>query len=93
MLRLLNGIDLPTLDSKEQRLISELKNTLIDARLDIQDYELAETREFQLGNAKEALVRLKKVQTIISSNVLNVFGAVDVAHLVAQIEQIKAKLR
>lgn len=91
--RLLYGIDAAELDTKEQQTLILLKNTLVDARLDVQDYELAETREFQLGNAKDAKHRLTIIQEIISENSLQTFGPVDVAHLLAQIGQITDRLK
>ena len=88
IVRLLSTLDVATLTPKEHGIFVELKNTMIDARLDIQDYELAETRDFQLENAREAKERLMIVQGHISANTLQVFGAVDVAHLTARIGQI-----
>lgn len=91
--RLLAQLDIALLTLAEQRKVSELKHSLIDARLEIQDYELAETREDQLRNAKDSKKYLHTAQTIVSSNTIHVFGAVDVAHIVAQIGQIIDRLR
>jgi hypothetical protein len=93
ILYLLAQIDISYLSTPEQQKIAQLKNNLIDARLEIQDYELAETRENQLRNAKDAKKYLKKIRVVISGNQLNVFGAVDVAHLSAKVEQIADRLR
>ena len=48
VLRLLSQMDVSLLTTAEQQKVSTLKHSLIDARLEIQDYELAETREDQL---------------------------------------------
>lgn len=93
IIRLLSSLDVATLSPKEHGIFVEIKNTMIDARLDIQDYELAETRDFQLENARDAQGRLAIVQGHISTNTLHVFGAVDVAHLTARIGQIVDLLR
>ena len=93
VLRLLSHIDITDLDSVQQRTLIQLKNEMTDARLDVQDYELAETREHQLRNAKDAIRRLAHVQKAISDNDLHVFGAVDVAHLLAQIGQVTDRLK
>ncbi len=90
---LLRHVDITELDSKQQKAIRELKRGLVDARLDIQDYELAETRELQLKNAREARERFESVQALISANIITTFGPVDVAHLTACIDQITDKLR
>lgn len=93
MLRLLSHLDIPTLSTKEQHAVAQLKNALIDARLEIQDYELAETRNHQLRNAKDAKGYLHNVEKLMSANPAGVFGAVDVAHLTAYIGQITDKLK
>lgn len=92
VLRLLSQLDLQLLSTPEQQKVARLKNNLIDARLEIQDYELAETRENQLRNVAASKKYLQKIRVVVSSNHLNVFGAVDVAHLGAKIEQIADRL-
>lgn len=91
--RLLSGIDVAWLETKEQHMIAQLKNGLIDARLEIQDYELAETREDQLRNARDAKKYLQNVEKLMTANPAGVFGAVDVAHLTAYIGRITDNLR
>ena len=93
VLRLLSHIDYTELSPSEQQGLATLKNSLIDARLEIQDYELAETRDYQLKNAKQAKAYLATVQSGILKNPTNAFGAVDVAHLTAYIGQIVDNLR
>lgn len=93
VLRLLSQLDITYMSTEEQHKVARLKNNLIDARLEIQDYELAETREDQLRNAAASKKYLQRVRTIITGNTLHVFGAVDVAHLTAQLEQISDRLR
>lgn len=93
IIRLLSDIDILELSNAQQQAYEQLKNSLIDARLEIQDYELAETRELQLANAKQAKAYLNKVQEGIVGNTFNAFGAVDVAHLTAYIGHISDKLR
>ena len=90
---LLRGFDIGDLDVAEQKRVDQLRVDLTDARLDIQDYELAETRDDQLRNAKDARARLLRAQHYISTNNLSVFGPVEVAHLTAQIGQINDRLR
>ena len=92
VLGLLSGIDITDLSASEQKVLARLKSGLVDIRLEVQDYELAETRELQLKNAKKAQEYLKAVEKTISDNVLNVFGPVDVAHLTAYIGQITDRL-
>ncbi|MBC7581610.1 hypothetical protein H7097_01945 [Aeromicrobium sp.] len=70
-------------------MITDLKNNLIDARLDIRDYEFSETRAEQQGHVKQVYESLEKVRgDILTASEYNVFNAVDVAQFTAQLEQI-----
>lgn len=91
VLRLLSQVE-PS-SGAEQRKIEQLQNNLIDVRIEIQDYELAETRGDQLRNKEDAEKYLQKIKSTITDSSINVFGAVDVAHLTAQVEQITDRLR
>ena len=93
VLRLLSHIDIVDLDTAEQHRLMQLKNGLIDSRLEIQDYELAETRDNQLRNAKHARQYLQNVEKLITTDSSGLFGAVDVAHLTAKISEIYDRLR
>lgn len=93
VIRLLSHLDVTLLETKEQHLIAQLKNVLIDTRLEIQDYELAETRDNQLRNARDAKRYLTRVEKYITANPASAFGAVDTAHLFAQIGQISDRLK
>lgn len=89
---MLRTVDLEMLEPETQRAIKHIRRLVADAKLDARDYELSETRDEQLKNALVAKERLEKLQ----ANILlasNVFGAADVAHLSAQLEQIKEWLR
>lgn len=89
----LSGIDLYSLEQNERKAIMSLRNEMTDARIDIRDYELSETRDEQLHNAKEAKKRLNRVHKhMLAVSEYNVFGAADVAQFGAQVEHIKARL-
>ena len=90
----LAALDIMILPTGERKLIASLKSELIDARLDIRDYELSETREEQLGKAKEAKLRLERIRkAILAASEYNVFGSVDVAQLTARLGQISEQVR
>lgn len=89
----LSRLDVPSLPMGEQKVIKSLRNDITDARLDVRDYELSETREEQIRKAKEARVRLGRIRKqILAASEYNIFSAVDVAQISAQIEQIIEKL-
>ena len=74
--------------------IAELRQNLGDARIYSQDYELSEMREEQLDNAKKAKKYLSLARRqILRASEFDVFSAIDVAHLTAQIDQARADLK
>lgn len=91
---ILRKINLRKVADREVKLLAGLKQNLSDARLYAHDYELSETREEQLSNAKKAKNYLEQVrQQILRASEFNIFGPIDVAHLTAQIDQTKADLK
>ena len=90
----LSAIDVYALPAGERKIVTGLKREMVDARLDIRDYELSETRAEQLTNAKAAKKRLEVIRKLIlSASEYDIFSAVDVAQLTAELEQIIEELR
>jgi hypothetical protein len=92
--RLLRRFDL----AKQTRIVQEavlgLRQNLVDARVYTNDYELSETREEQVDNAKKAKRWLEEARkNILTASQYDIFNAVDTAHLSAQAEQIEASLK
>lgn len=88
---LLRRVDIDSLNTDEKKAVASIRRLTVDVRLDIRDYELSETREEQLQNAAEAKKRLDKLQKAILA-AGNVFGAADVAQLIARLEQINVNV-
>lgn len=66
---------------------------MAEARLDVRDYELSETRDEQLKNAATAQKRLVKVRKdILAASEYNIFSAVDVAQFTGDIDHINERL-
>lgn len=90
---ILSRHDLSELPQEQKQLVNSLSRDVVDARLDVRDYEYAETRAEQLHSAKEARMRLEHLQkTILKVSEQGIFGAVDVAQLSARIQQLIAQL-
>ena len=88
------AFDIDSLDRGQQREIVLIKRVLADARLDIRDYELSETRAEQIDKAELARKRLEELRhLILRSSEYGVFGAIDVAHTSAQIDAITMLLQ
>ncbi|HEU5005019.1 MAG TPA: hypothetical protein VFT49_02965 [Candidatus Saccharimonadales bacterium] len=91
--QILRKVNFGELSSKNRELLSDLQQDLVDARIYSNAYELSETREDQLDNAKRAKSWLNKAKKcILTASEHNIFEAIDVAHLSANIEQIIDKL-
>ena len=92
--RQLRQVDWALVEAKGRKAVADLRQNLNNAKIYSQDYELSEMRDEQLDNAKKATKWLDKArQNILRASEFNVFGAVDVAHLTAQIDQAKADLK
>jgi hypothetical protein len=89
---LLRTIDVDSLNISERKSLTGLRRLAIDARLDIRDYELSETRDEQLKCAVAAKNRLGKLRAAILA-VGSAFGPADVAQLTAELEQIEDRIR
>ena len=88
---LLRSIDVDLLDIAEKKAFRSIRQLALDARLDIRDYELSETRDEQLKKMQAAKRRLDKLEKAIVTTG-SLFGAADVAQLSAQIQQISSRL-
>lgn len=86
--RLLRQVDIRRLSSKERNIILKLKQELAEAKIYSSDYERSETVEEQIENASKAKKGLEKARrNILLASEHDLFGAIDVAHLTAEIEQ------
>jgi hypothetical protein len=91
---ILRGYDLRKLSAKERDILAKLQQNLGDSRIYTNDYELSETREEQIYNAQYAKKWLDQARNnILSASEFNIFGAFDVAHLSAQIDQIISEIK
>ncbi len=91
MKTLLRSIDLESLEPAERKAAAKLKMLAVEARLDIRDYELSETRPEQLENAVKAKNRVFKLEaTLLVAGMA--FGPADIAQLSAQLDQINDRL-
>ncbi|MGH7237235.1 MAG: hypothetical protein ACREGF_01730, partial [Candidatus Saccharimonadales bacterium] len=57
LIGILLAVDVFDVLPKEARLINSLRREVADARLDIRDYEMSQTRDEQIENAKVAKKR------------------------------------
>ncbi|HJQ09160.1 MAG TPA: hypothetical protein VJ836_06795 [Candidatus Saccharimonadales bacterium] len=94
LVSLLASLDADWLSLPEREQVARLKHQATDIRLDIRDYGMAETLAEQQKLAREAHKRLEQLQqSIVKASEYGLFGAVDVAHLSATIQQIIADIK
>lgn len=90
----LTSFDVETLSYEEKELVRTLKLQLSDARLDVRDYEYAQTRVEQQQAATEGRQRLEQLQQqILKASEYNLLGAIDVAQLSALTQHIISELQ
>ncbi len=86
---ILSPIDMHTLPMETQKIVLPIRQLIIDARLDVRDYELADTRNEQIRLGIEAKVRLESLQQrVLAASSHSIFGPADVAQISAHIQQI-----
>lgn len=86
---ILMSVELDTLPVDYREIVRNIKRLAADARLEVRDYEYAETLAEQASNAKNARIYFERLQSnIIKASEANIFSAVDVAHTSALIQKI-----
>lgn len=90
---LLRKFDLTLQNTAVRDNLLDLKQDLGAAWIYARDYEYSETKAEQTDNGRRATRWLVKANAkILKASENNIFGPVDVAHLSAQIEQLKSEL-
>lgn len=86
---ILTRVDMDALPHAQRELILLIKRQASDAKLDLRDYGMAETKADQTRFAREAQKRLELLQKkIIAASEYNLFSAIDVAQLSANLQQV-----
>lgn len=91
---ILNRLDIDLLDHMQLKLVGTIKRLLADTRLDIRDWEMADSREEMQKHAREALKRLEQVRhSILLASEHNIFSPIEIAELSAHFDHIASGLR
>lgn len=90
----LSAVDVDALDKAEQRTIKALKRAVIDTRLDLRDYEYADTAAEVAKHSRDARERLTGLRSLVLAAAdTGIFGAADVAQLTAQFDAVADRLQ
>lgn len=87
----LRGVQHDELDREAAKLVKELKQLCNEARLDVRDYEYAETLAAQRKAGEKARKNLTKLEKGILQ-LHSVFGPADTAELGAFIDSLRSEL-
>ncbi len=88
---IVSSFDIDALQPRERDILRSLRSLITDVRLDMRDYGIAETKRQQDAAAKAIRTRLEQLEKIIiTAGEYNLVGAVDVAHLSAEAQQLMA---
>ena len=91
---ILSSQDIDSLSREERDIAVSIKQLLDHVRLGTRDYDFADTKYEQEQSAVEAKQYLEQLQLLVlKGSEYNLFGAVDVAHASARIQQIISKLQ
>ncbi|HET9721787.1 MAG TPA: hypothetical protein VFP32_02040 [Candidatus Saccharimonadales bacterium] len=92
--QVLRRTDQAKLPLKYREALAQLGQNLLDIRIYVNAYEFSEDRQEQLDNAKTAKKWLTKArQYILKASEADIFGAIEVAHLSARIDQLIGELK
>lgn len=89
----LSGIDVANLDPGPGSIVGALKRQATDMRLEVRDYELAETRAEQIERARDGRQRLEDLRKhILAASQYDLFSAIEVAQVSAHIDRLIGNL-
>lgn len=89
---MLRSVDSEKLDRSEREVIMKLKTALSEIRLDIRDYEYAQTRAEQTKWSKHGRHNLRALNALVLM-LAQVFGPADVASIGARIDSLQNGLQ
>jgi hypothetical protein len=91
---LLADLDIDALPAGPRDLLTQIKRLAADLRLDVRDFNLADSKAEQDRLGEEAIARLRQLEKAIAkAGETGHFGAADVAHLSARAQQLTADLQ
>lgn len=91
---ILSALDLYSLDRQQLKLMGTIKHLLADTRLDIRDWEMADSREEMQHNGHEAVKRLEQARgSILLASEHDIFSSIDVAEISAEFDRFEIELR
>jgi hypothetical protein len=92
--QILRKTDEAKLERKYRNALTELRQNLVDIRIYTNAYEFSEEQPEQLQNAKITKEYLQQARAhILKASEADIFSAIDVAHLSAQIDQLTEGLK
>ena len=91
---IITALDIDIIGRETAKTITRIRQVSNDARLDIRDFEMADSRAEMDKFAKAAAKRLEELRALIlKTSEHGIFSAIEVMHLSTQIDAILEELR
>lgn len=91
---LLTALDIDIIGRETGKTIHRVKQLSNDARLDVRDWEMADTRTDMDKHARNAVKRLDQLRAgILKLSENGIFNSIDVIDMSAQVDGIQADLK
>jgi hypothetical protein len=91
---ILSNVDIDVTDRAQLKLVGTIKHLMADTRLDIRDWEMAETREEMLRYGADAFKRMEQArEAILLASQNNIFSPIEVAEISAQFDRFAVELK
>ncbi len=91
---IVTALDIDIIGRETAKILAKIKQLSPEVRLDVRDWEMADSRIEMEQNAKAAVKRLEELRlNILKASEHGIFSAIDVIHLSAQIDAITEELR
>ena len=91
---ILTALDVDLLDRPQLKLAGTIKRLMAEARLDIRDWEMSDSKAEMQKNATEAVQRIEQVRaSILLASEHNLFTTIDIAEISVQFDHIIRELK
>lgn len=87
----MRAVDVESLPKDQRETIRQLRLACNEVKLDVRDYEYADTREGQVKWLKIARHNIKAMETLLLQ-LGDIFGPADIAELSAQLEMLQSNI-
>lgn len=86
--------DVDSFDRVQHKLMATIRQVLADARLDVRDFEMADSRVQMVENGSAALKRLEETRKhILQASEHGMFSPIEIAEITTELETIERDIK